>query len=147
MITLPRFLVSITSLTLLISLTLGQKPAVSKAQRSNKDSVIGKWQGVFKQGERSMDFTMELKTAGNKIVGQIKSARGEIVLSSGTYGGGKLIVALKNAGGETGKLIGVIKDGKLSGDWNIGNGNGTFECAKAADEKAADGADKKQGAK
>jgi hypothetical protein len=131
MTALSRILTVVLSLALLCSVA-------AAAQRAKGGSVTGKWEGIAKgAGEGDLPFTMELRSEAGKIVGQIISSQGNLTVSNGTFADGKLSITITNAEGATGTITGTLKENKLSGEWKLGEGGGTYEASKAATKKAS----------
>ena len=46
-------------------------------------------------------------------------------------------ITITNPEGATGTITGTLKENKLTGEWKLGDGGGTYEASKAAAKKAS----------
>ena len=130
--TFTRPLTLFLSLSLLFVCALDPKTLAGQAAKSGANEVAGKWEGGVTVGDRSMRMTLVLRSEGNKIVGQISNAHGDWAVTDVKFASGKWAIAWRTPEGGTGKMIGVLKDNKLAGDWdNSPAFVGTFELTKA----------------
>lgn len=110
------------------SAAVQHKPAPKKA-----DAIAGEWDAAFYAEDNATPLTLTLKLArdGDKVTGSYESSdhlgSGEIV--NGSWVANKLSLALKTSHG-TIALKGVLKDGKLAGDFDAGQMQGRWEAHK-----------------
>jgi len=95
-----------------------------------KDPVSGKYEGIAKSGEvGDLPLTAEFKNDNGKLSGKIDTPQGPIMITSGTYADG--VVNMKaDLGGNEVILTGRVKDGKMTGEWELGGQKGTFELTR-----------------
>jgi hypothetical protein len=128
-----RTLTLFLSLSLLFVCALDQKTQAGQVAKSGANELVGKWEGGVTVGDRSMRMTLVLRNEGNKLSGQISNAHGDWAVTDVKFANGKWTIAWRTPEGGTGKMIGILKDNKLSGDWdNSPAFVGTFELTKAA---------------
>ena len=105
----------------------GTPPAAKPAAG---DPVTGEWDASADAQGTSIPFTMKLKLEGDKVTGSTESAQGALPISNGTYAGDKLSFQLDTPNGPI-KMSGIIKDGKLTGDFDFaGQFQGKWEAKK-----------------
>jgi hypothetical protein len=94
------------------------------------DFVSGEWDGAADAQGTAIPFTLKLKLEGDKVTGTSESAQGALPISKGTFSAGKLSFSLETPNGAIG-LTGVIKDGKIVGDYDFaGQMTGKWEATK-----------------
>lgn len=94
------------------------------------DFVSGEWDGSADAQGTAIPFTLKLKLEGDKVTGTSESAQGALPISKGTFSAGKLSFSLETPNGAIG-LTGVIKDGKITGDYDFaGQMTGKWEATK-----------------
>jgi hypothetical protein len=94
------------------------------------DFVSGEWDGSADAQGTAIPFTLKLKLEGDKVTGTSESAQGALPISKGTFTAGKLSFSLETPNGAIG-LTGVIKDGKIVGDYDFaGQMTGKWEATK-----------------
>jgi hypothetical protein len=94
------------------------------------DFVSGEWDGAADAQGTAIPFTLKLKLEGDKVTGTSESAQGALPISKGTFTAGKLSFSLETPNGAIG-LTGVIKDGKIVGDYDFaGQMTGKWEATK-----------------
>jgi len=119
------------------------------------DSLAGKYTGTATSPNGDLALTAELKIVGGKLTGTVDSPQGPITITSGTLTDGKLLLNT-DMGGVTGTISGKFADGRMTGDWTMGDMSGactltkvTADAAKpapAVDAKAASATDAKPAA-
>ena len=104
-------------------------PAATKPAAGG-DPVTGDWDATADVGGSSMPFTMKLKLEGDKVTGATESAQGSLPISKGSFVADKLSITLDTPNGAI-VLSGIIKDGKLTGDFDFaGQMAGKWEAKK-----------------
>jgi hypothetical protein len=104
-------------------------PAATKPAAGG-DPVTGDWDATADVGGTSMPFTMKLKLEGDKVTGATESAQGSLPISKGSFVADKLSITLDTPNGAI-VLSGIIKDGKLTGDFDFaGQMAGKWEAKK-----------------
>jgi hypothetical protein len=102
----------------------------SPAPAAAGDFVSGEWDGAADAQGTAIPFTLKLKLEGDKVTGTSESAQGALPISKGTFIAGKLSFSLETPNGAIG-LTGVIKDGKIVGDYDFaGQMTGKWEATK-----------------
>jgi hypothetical protein len=94
------------------------------------DPVTGEWEGAADAGGTSIPFTLKLKLDGDKVTGSTESAQGPAAISKGSFVGDKISITLDTPGGAI-VLSGILKDGKITGDFDFaGQAQGKWEAKK-----------------
>lgn len=94
------------------------------------DPVTGEWEGAADAGGTSIPFTMKLKLEGDKVTGSTESTQGPAAISKGSFVGDKISITLDTPGGAI-VLSGILKDGKITGDFDFaGQAQGKWEAKK-----------------
>jgi C-terminal processing protease CtpA/Prc len=114
----------------------GEKKADAKAAAASPadDPVSGRWSATAKGVPAAPDgipFTLTIKRAGgNAVEGTLSSAMGGGSFK-GTFeaGSGEIRFDITLAG-ETGTLIGTVKDGKITGTWSAGQASGSWSAER-----------------
>ena len=121
-------------LVLLAALSL---PVAKSAPAAEPADISGKWHFVMETegGERTNEA--DFKLAGDQVSGKFASAD-----VKGTFKDGALDLAFPFTSDEAGmtatfKLKGQLKEGKLTGDWQFGDYNGSYTASRATDKTAA----------
>jgi len=105
-------------------------PAPETKPAAGGDPVTGDWDAAADAGGTSLPFTMKLKLEGDKVTGSTESAQGSLPVSKGSFMGDKLSITLDTPNGAI-VLTGIIKDGKLTGDFDFaGQMTGKWEAKK-----------------
>ena len=101
------------------------------ARVPSSDDISGKWHFVYQTegGERENDANF--KVDGEQVTGKYGSAD-----VKGTFKDGELDLAFPYNSDEAGmtatlKMKGKLKDGKLTGNWQYGDYDGTFVATRA----------------
>jgi hypothetical protein len=104
-------------------------PAATKPAAGG-DPVSGEWDAAADAQGTSFPFTMKLKLEGDKVTGSTESAQGALPISKGSYVGDKLTFTLDTPNGAI-VMTGIIKEGKLTGDFDFaGQFQGKWEAKK-----------------
>jgi hypothetical protein len=104
-------------------------PAATKPAAGG-DPVTGDWDATADVGGTSLPFTMKLKLEGDKVTGSTESAQGSVPISKGSFVADKLSITIDTPNGAV-VLTGIIKDGKLAGDFDFaGQAQGKWEAKK-----------------
>ncbi|HKV38187.1 MAG TPA: hypothetical protein VJX67_03160 [Blastocatellia bacterium] len=104
------------------------------AQSTGSDPVSGIYKGVAKSdalGE--IPLTVTIKNASGKITGSISIPQGDAEITDGSYADGKVTLKF-DAGGNEGTVNAQVKEGKIVGEWTVGDMKGTLELSKAPAE-------------
>jgi hypothetical protein len=102
------------------------------------NSVDGKYDGVAKvEGSADQKLSLDIKSEGGKISGQLLNGETTSDISEGTIVGDKLTLKL-GAAGKDGVLTAKIDGGKLSGDWIAGTKKKVVELTKVATANVAE---------
>ena len=93
-------------------------PKKDPASATAGDPISGEWDGAAEFQGNTIPFTFKLKLEGDKVSGTAGAGAESTPLSKGTFTGDKLSFALEvNQMAVT--FTGTVKDGKVSGDFNI----------------------------
>ena len=105
-------------------------PAAAAPATAAGDPISGEWDAAADAGGTSFPFTLKLKLEGDKVTGSSDSAQGSAPLIKGTFAANKLSFSLDTGNGVI-AMTGVIKDGKLVGDFDFaGQMTGKWEATK-----------------
>ncbi len=105
-------------------------PPAPPAKPAAADIVSGEWNASADVQGNSIPFTLKLKLEGEKVTGESSSSQGTAAVSNGKWDGSKLSFSLDSPNG-TINMTGVIKDGKINGDFDLGGQmSGTWSAAK-----------------
>jgi hypothetical protein len=114
----------------LVSISPQYRTPPASKPAAGGDPVTGEWAASADAGGTTLHFTMKLKLEGDKVIGSTESAQGSLPISKGSYVGDKLTFTLDTPNGPI-VLMGIIKDGKLTGDLNFaGQMTGKWEAKK-----------------
>jgi hypothetical protein len=116
---------------LVIVLLMSVSSALAFAQDNKAtDPISGKYEGVAKSGEiGDLPLTAEIKNDNGKLSGKIETPQGPITITSGTYADGAVSMKADLGGNEL-TLTARLKDGKMTGEWELGGQKGTFEMTR-----------------
>ncbi|MCI0487722.1 MAG: hypothetical protein L0229_14105 [Blastocatellia bacterium] len=122
---------------LVMVLLVAMSSAVSAATFNNaaapdhhSDPVSGKYQGTAKgDSVGELPLTVEIKNMAGKLSGSIDTPNGPAPITGGTFADGKVTMTF-DAGGAVGTITGMLKEGVISGNWELGGQTGTFELKK-----------------
>ena len=133
---------------LVIVLLVAASSAVSAAtfgksapDHHTSDPVSGKYEGAAKSEQLGeLPLTVQIKNEGGKLSGNIDTPNGPAPITGGSFADGKVTMTF-DAGGAVGTITGMLKDGVISGNWELSGQTGTFELKKvvAAAGEAASG--------
>jgi len=130
--------VHLRTLTLLFALlflfvsAFGQKAPTKPGAKTGASEIAGRWDGGVSAGGAAMRITLELKTEGSKVVGQISSPHGNWAVTDVKFAEGKWAIAWRTPEGATGKMTGTVTGEKMTGDWDFSPAFvGTFELTRA----------------
>jgi hypothetical protein len=102
-----------------------------KPSQHKSDAVSGDWNIFLKIGGGSATGTLTLKLDGDKVTGTVESQHtGPGTLSKGSYVDDKLSFTMDFAAHESIVVTGVVKDGKLIGEFATEGMRGTWEATK-----------------
>jgi len=122
---------------LVIALLVAASSAVSAAtfgtsapDHHTSDPVSGKYEGAAKSDQLGeLPLTVQIKNDGGKLSGNIDTPNGPAPITGGTFADGKVTMTF-DAGGAVGTITGMLKDGVISGNWELSGTTGTFELKK-----------------
>lgn len=116
---------------LVIVLLMSASSALAFTQDNKAtDPISGKYEGVAKSGDvGDLPLTAEIKNDNGKLSGKIETPQGPIMITSGTYADGAVNMKADLGGNEL-TLTARFKDGKMTGEWELGGQKGTFELTK-----------------
>jgi hypothetical protein len=104
--------------------------AFTQDNKAAADPVSGKYEGVAKSSEiGDLPLTAEIKNDSGKLSGKIETPQGPITITSGTYADGAITMKADLGGNEL-TLTARLKDGKMTGEWELGGQKGTFEMTR-----------------
>jgi hypothetical protein len=113
-------------MVLVLALMIG-----SSAIQETPAAVAGYWLGSIDTNRGQMEIGLDLSEQKGKLVGVLKTAHGDWAVTDVREKDGVWTVAFKGDSG-AGKLIGKIKDGAFTGDWDLSpHATGTFELKRA----------------
>lgn len=113
----------------------------SASDHHTSDPISGKYEGAAKSEQLGeLPLTVQIKNEGGKLSGSIDTPNGPAPITGGTFADGKVNLTF-DAGGAVGTITGMLKDGVISGNWELSGQTGTFELKKmgAAAGAAASG--------
>ena len=109
--------------------SMAATPATPAASSPAATSVSGDWDASADLDGQSLPFSMKLKVEGQTVTGETNSAMGTGTLK-GTFAGDKLSFVL-DAGGTAITMNAVLKDGKLTGEFEVpGQAKGKWEAKR-----------------
>ena len=95
------------------------------------DPISGEWTGRFQIEGNSADFTFKLRLNGSTVSGTGESEHtGPGTVSKGTWSGNKISFTMDFAAHDSIEVTGVLKDGKLAGEFRSHDRQGTWEASK-----------------
>jgi hypothetical protein len=111
------------------------------------DSLAGKYIGTASSPNGDMAVSCELKIADGKLAGTIDSPQGPIAITGGTLTGDKIVLNI-DMGGMAGTISGTMTNGRVTGQYTLGDTSGTCTLTKVIPDtaKPAAGADAKPAA-
>jgi len=96
------------------------KPAATPAPAAVAgDPITGEWECSADAGGSAVPFTLKIKLDGGKVTGVSEGAQGPAPISEGSFSAGKLSFSL-DVGGTAVKMTGMVKEGKVAGDFDFG---------------------------
>ena len=118
-------------LQVVIMLLMASSSALAFTQDNKAaDPVSGKYEGVAKSSDiGDLPLTADIKNENGKLSGKIDTPQGPIVITSGTYADGAVMMKADLGGNEL-TLTARLKDGKMMGEWELGGQKGTFEMMR-----------------
>lgn len=97
---------------------------------SSADPITGQWDGSFAAGGTTAPVTLKLRLDGGKVTGTTESSHlGNGTVSNGSWADNKLSFNIDGTHG-TIAITGVLKDGKLVGEFEAGAMKGKLEATK-----------------
>src|SRR5215813_7432710 len=125
-------------MTLVFVMTVALMPGVSRGARvaggvDKPDPISGEWTGRFQIEGNSADFTFKLKLNGSAVAGTAESDHtGPGTVSKGEWSGNKISFSVDFAAHDSIEVTGILKDGKLAGEFRSHGRQGTWEATKKA---------------
>lgn len=123
------------ALTALLPLALAAAAAAGTPQGAPApaaaDAITGEWAGTFEfTGGTPFMRTLKLELEGTRVSGSALSpSRREDGTITGSWKAGELSLAIESERG-TMTLTGVLKEGRLVGDWDVGHASGTWSAKR-----------------
>jgi hypothetical protein len=116
---------------LVIALLIVASSAISAAALV-QDRVTGKYKGIAKsEAMGDLPITVDLKNTAGKLSGAIETAQGSAPITGGTIDEATGAVKLTfDAGGTEGTVTATLKDGVITGKWDLGGMGGPLELKK-----------------
>lgn len=111
-----------------LRVTHSQNPATAETPPSI-NPVLGKYEGVAKDGAAEIAVTLEITGDQGKLSGRLVTAQGEFVVTEGIFNNGKLALKLDKEGTES-KLTAQLQDDRLIGEWAAGGQARSVELKK-----------------
>jgi hypothetical protein len=94
------------------------------------DAISGEWAGAFELvGRAPFTRTLKLKLEGTRVSGSATSPGRDDGTVSGTWEKGELNLAIESERG-TMALTATLKEGRLSGDWDVGHASGKWSAKR-----------------
>jgi hypothetical protein len=94
-----------------------------------QDKFTGKYKGVAKSDAMGdLPIEVNLKNTGGKLSGSIDTAQGSATITGGTIKDDGSFTMTFDAGGTEGKVEGTIKDGVVTGKWDLGGVGGQLNA-------------------
>ncbi len=94
-----------------------------------QDKFTGKYKGVAKSDAMGdLPIEVNLKNTGGKLSGSIDTAQGSATITGGMIKDDGSFTMTFDAGGTEGKVEGTIKDGVVSGKWDLGGVGGALSA-------------------
>jgi hypothetical protein len=118
---------------LVIALLVAASSAASAATYvQDKNNVSGKYKGIAKsEAMGDLPITVDLKNTGGKLSGAIETAQGSAPITGGTVDEATGAIKMTfDAGGTEGTVTATIKDGVITGKWDLGGMGGPLELKK-----------------
>jgi hypothetical protein len=107
----------------LIALLIGASAAMAQ------DKFTGKYKGVAKSDAMGdLPIEINLKNTGGKLSGSIDTAQGSAAITGGTIKDDGSFTMTFDAGGTEGKVEGTVKDGVVTGKWDLGGVGGLMSA-------------------
>jgi len=104
----------------------GAKPA---APAAGGDPISGEWECSADANGQAIPFTLKIKLDGDKVTGTSEGAQGAAPVTAGSFSAGKLSFSL-DVGGTMIKMTGMVKEGKVTGDYDFAGQAGKWEGKK-----------------
>jgi len=94
------------------------------------DAISGAWDAVLTSQENTAQITLKLKLEGAKVTGSSESSHlGDGAISDGSWASNKLKITVETRHGPL-ALTGALRNGKLAGEWDMGQMQGKWEAKK-----------------
>lgn len=103
------------------------KPAAPAAAAG--DPISGEWDCSADANGQAIPFTLKIKLDGDKVTGVSEGAQGPTPVTAGSFSAGKLSFSL-DVGGTVVKMTGMVKEGKVTGDYDFGGQAGKWDGKK-----------------
>lgn len=106
--------------------------ATGALSAADNKEIAGRWMGSVTADAGEMPFAMELAEKNGTLAGTLETMHGNWTVTSATEKDGTWTIAVTTDDGAKGRLVGRVKDGKLTGDWDFKpRAVGTFELSRA----------------
>lgn len=104
-------------------------PAKPAAPAPAGDPISGEWECSADANGTAIPFTLKIKLDGDKVTGTSEGAQGATPVTAGSFSAGKLSFSL-DIGGAVVKMSGMVKEGKVAGDYDFGGQAGKWDGKK-----------------
>src|SRR5262245_10895878 len=109
-----------------------------KQHKPEADAISGEWDVALTMQDNPLQLALRLKLEGDKVRGSFEPSHlGDGSISDGSWANNKLKITVETRHG-TLELTGELRDGKLAGEWDMGDRHGKWEAKKK--DPAAKGA-------
>lgn len=103
---------------------------IEKNRPPVSNSISGYYEGIAKnKANEEFPVTMELRLENDTLVGKLNTPLGNFPIVGGTYASGNVTIMF-DAGGVTGTIKAIYRDGKMSGSFVLGDDGGAFTVKK-----------------
>ncbi|HZF39155.1 MAG TPA: sialidase family protein [Blastocatellia bacterium] len=127
--------VSVISVVIALLAVVSSASSTAPWQAKPKVDVIsGEWDTVLTSQDNTAQITLKLKLEGAKVTGTSESSHlGDGAISNGSWANNMLKITVDTRHGPL-ALTGSLRNGKLIGDWDMGNMQGKWEAKKKTPE-------------
>ena len=110
--------------------------AISRANAAGPagKELIGTWDGTMTSSMGVANVRLELRLAGDKIAGELKTQHGDWAITEVKPVAGKWSIAWRTPENAAGTMVGTLKGDKLEGNYDFPpNFSGPFSLARVKD--------------
>ncbi len=106
--------------------------------KPKSDAISGEWDAVITSQDNTAQITLKLKLKGEKVTGASESSHlGDGAISDGSWANNKLKITVETRHGPL-EMTGALRNGKLAGEWDMGQMQGKWEAKKKAPAAKSD---------